>query len=112
MKHSLISMFIRGCGAIICSILLLNCPVSPISTQETNRFLAYIFLLYCIICGVATYYNWQEYIGKSIVTCIISLIMGMSLSIISVFSEHPVCSGGLLLVTIASIAMEYGDLRE
>lgn len=113
MKHSIISLVMRVCGVIICSILLLNCPVAPMPNgNELSCLCMLIFLLYLAVCGFATYYNWEEYTGKSIVTCIISIIIGVPLSIASFISGHLICSGVLLLVTIVSVAMEYSDIKE
>lgn len=113
MKHSIISLIMRGCGVIICSILLLHCPVKPIpDSKNTTCICLFIFLLYLAICGFATYFNWKEYTGKCLITCIISIIIGIPLSIVSLNTEHFICSGALLIVTIVSVGMEYSDLKE
>lgn len=101
-KKSIISLVIRLCGVIVCSMLL---PYCNLGTQGTCDCIG-IAILYVIICFVAVCYNFNS-IPKSTITCVGSIILGLILSILAITTDHMLCAGFLFVVTITSVAIEY-----
>lgn len=107
MLRSIISFVIRLCGVIICSTLLHVVPVTyTVDSGSCNC--ALIFVLYLIICIVATLYNMTSN-EKSLFLCIVSLLIGIVLFLIAIYTGHLVCAGALLCLTVISIAIEYSS---
>lgn len=105
LTRSIISLAMRMCGVIICSALLLKVPVTY-SAKSPNCDCILIFILYLIICAVAMFYNCNSN-EKSIVTCILSILLGIVLSIVAIYAGHLACAGAMLVANIVSIAVEY-----
>ena len=101
-KKSIISLIIRLCGVIVCSMLLHYCKVGTL--DFCNCF--GIAILYVIVCIVAIFYNVNS-IENSMIICIGSIFLGLILSMVAITTGHMLCAGFLFVVTIISVAIEY-----
>lgn len=102
--RTIVSVVVRICGVIICSLLLGFTPVT--FAPDEFCYCILIFILYAIICFVATLCNMNNS-EKSIGACIVSILAGLVLSIIAICFGHLVCSGALFVSTIISVGFEY-----
>lgn len=103
-QRTIVSVVVRICGVIICSLLLSFTPVT--TKPDEFCYCVFIFILYVIICVVATLCNINNS-EKSIGACIVSILAGLVLSIIAIYFGHLVCSGALFVSTIISVGFEY-----
>lgn len=107
MARSIITFFIRLCGTLVFSALL-NCAQGlPEDISYHCGF--WIFVGYGIVCIVANVFNYDNDDEKPLILGILSLLLGVGLSIIAIFTGHPICAGALFCATSISIAVDYYD---